>query len=61
MKTEFDFSIVLHQYVLCINTQCPKAATRLRQLAGKSSPSDITQWSIINPNHIATFNVCLFF
>lgn len=55
MKTEFNFSIVPHQYALCINTQCPKAATCLRQLAEKSTPSDVVQWSIISPKHIATF------
>lgn len=54
MKEEIDLSTMPSQYLLCLNQQCPKAATCLRQLAEQSTPTDIQYWSIISPKHLAT-------
>ena len=56
MKEKLDFSVVPSQYILCLNGQCPKAATCLRHLAEQSAPDDIKYWSIISPKHLATIS-----
>lgn len=54
MEEELDFSNVPLQYALCLNRQCPKATTCLRQLAEKSAPNTVEYWSIISPKHLST-------
>lgn len=54
MKEKLDFSVVPTQYILCLNHQCPKAATCLRQLAEQSAPDDIQCWNIISPKYLST-------
>lgn len=49
MEEKIDFSKVPYQYAMCINRQCPKANTCLRQLVEQSSPEDIVYWTIISP------------
>lgn len=54
MKEEIDLSTMPSQYLLCLNQQCPKASTCLRQLAEQSTPSDVKYWNIISPKHLST-------
>lgn len=52
MKEEADFSTMPSQYLLCLNQQCPKAATCLRKLAERIVPDTVQYWSIISPKHL---------
>lgn len=54
MENRLDFSEVPYEYPLCLNRQCDKASTCLRQLAEQSVTDDIIYWSIISPRHLAT-------
>lgn len=54
MENRINFSEVPYQYPLCLNRQCAKASTCLRQLAEQSATDDIIYWSIISPRHLAT-------
>ena len=52
MKEELDLSTMPFQYSLCLNRQCPKASTCLRQLVEEHIPDDVQYWSIISPKHL---------
>ena len=52
MKEKLDFSEVPYQYAMCLNQQCPKADTCLRQLAEQSVPEEVEYWSIISPKRL---------
>ena len=54
MKEEISFTQVPFDYPLCLNGQCPKAATYLRQLAMQSMPTEKDYWKIISPKRLAT-------
>ncbi len=54
MKEKLDFSKVPYQYIMCLNQQCPKADTCLRQLAEQSVPEKIEYLFIVNPKHLTT-------
>lgn len=54
MKEERNFSDVPYNYPLCLNRQCPKAATCLRQLVEQETPDSVEFWMIISPKHQAT-------
>lgn len=49
MKTTINLEKMPHDYLLCINTQCPKSSSCLRHLAGQNFPSDVPSMCIINP------------
>lgn len=52
MEEKLDFSKVPYQYSLCLDRQCPKASTCLRQVAEQNAPDDLYAWSIIRPSHL---------
>ena len=52
MKEKLDFSEVPYQYAMCLNQQCLKADTCLRQLAEQSVPEKVEYWSIISPKRL---------
>lgn len=52
MKEKLDFSEVPYQYPMCLNRQCPKANTCLRQLAEQSMPEKVEYWSIVSPKRL---------
>lgn len=54
MKEEISFTQVPFDYPLCLNGQCPKAATCLRQLAMQSMPTEKDYWKVISPKRLAT-------
>ncbi len=54
MKEKLDFSEVPYQYSMCLNRQCPKADTCLRQLAEQSVPEKVEHWTIISPKRLTT-------
>lgn len=54
MKEEHDFSKVPHNYTLCLNRECSKAATCLRQLVEQEVMDSTKYLVIINPKHQAT-------
>lgn len=54
MKEKLDFEKVPYQYPMCLNHQCPKAETCLRQLAVQCAPADIKLWVVISPKLLAT-------
>ncbi|WP_455591245.1 DUF6078 family protein [Bacteroides sp.] len=54
MKEEHDFSQVPCNYTLCLNSQCPKASTCLRQLIEQETTDSIKYLVIINPKHLST-------
>lgn len=45
-----------HNYPLCLNRQCPKASTCLRQLAEQEVSDDVRFWMVISPKHQATLS-----
>lgn len=51
MKEKQNFSDVPYNYPLCLNRQCPKAATCLRQLVEQEVPDNIEFWMVISPKH----------
>lgn len=54
MKEEHDFSQVPCNYTLCLNQQCPKASTCLRQLIEQETTDSTKYLVIINPKHLST-------
>ena len=53
MEEKLDFANVPSRYSLCLNRQCPNAATCLRQIAEVSAPDDVECWTIISPKRLA--------
>lgn len=51
-EKELAFSDIPRNFLWCINRQCPKAATCLRQLAERLSPVTLVSCETINPNHL---------
>ena len=61
-EKELAFSDVPNNFLWCINRQCSKAETCLRQLAERLSPEELISCSAINPKHLAKFkNECPYF
>ena len=54
MKEEHDFSKVPYNYELCLNRECAKASTCLRQLVEQEIPDTVKFWYIISPKHLST-------
>lgn len=54
MKEEHDFSKVPYDYPLCLNRQCAKASTCLRQLIEQETTDSTKYLVIINPKHLST-------
>lgn len=54
MKEEHDFSKVPHNYTLCLNRECSKAGTCLRQLVEQAVTDSTKYLVIINPKYQAT-------
>ena len=63
MKMEKNFCFqMFNNFLWCINRQCSKAETCLRQLAERLSPEELISRSAINPKHLAKFkNECPYF
>lgn len=53
-EKELEFSDVPNNFLWCIDRQCPKSETCLRQMAERLAPTSLVQYSIINPKHIAS-------
>lgn len=53
MEEKLEYSEVPYNYPLCLNEQCPKAATCLRQLAAQCTPDNITYWTIVSPKQVS--------
>ena len=51
-EKELAFSDVPNNFLWCINRQCSKAETCLRQLAERLSPEELISCSAINPKHL---------
>ena len=43
-----------HDYPLCLNRQCPQAATCLRQIVEREVPDSVEYWVVLSPKHQAT-------
>lgn len=54
MEEKLDNATIPNQYTLCLDRQCPKASTCLRQLAERSMPDETAYWQIISPRHLAS-------
>lgn len=50
-KVTHNFSVVPHNYPLCLNRQCPKASTCLRQLVEQEVTEQSKFLVIINPQY----------
>lgn len=62
MKTEIDFRQIPFEYALCLNEQCPKADSCLRQLCVQNMPADKEYWNIVSPKRLAALKGdCPFF
>lgn len=57
MKEEHYFPNVPHNYPLCLNRQCPKASTCLRQLVEQEVADNVEYWVIISPKYQAKLKV----
>ena len=53
MKEKIDFSEAPYQYAMCLNEQCQKATTCLRQIIEQNVPDKIEHWVIISPKHLS--------
>lgn len=53
MEEKIDFEKVPYQYAMCLNRECSKANTCLRQLTAQSAPEKIEYWVIVSPKHLA--------
>ena len=53
MEEEHHFTNVPYNYPLCLNRQCPKASTCLRQLVEQELPDSVEYWVIISPKYQA--------
>lgn len=53
-EKELEFSDVPNNFLWCIDRQCPKSGTCLRQVAERLAPTDLVQYSIVSPKHIAS-------
>ncbi|WP_293667408.1 DUF6078 family protein [uncultured Parabacteroides sp.] len=49
MENDFDYKLVPYDFAHCFNTQCPKAGSCLRSLAGEESKSGDRFITIVNP------------
>lgn len=54
MEEKIDFAKVPYEYGMCVNRQCPKANTCLRQLTEQNIPETVEYWVIISPKLLAT-------
>lgn len=54
MGNEIDFSKVPHEYPVCLNRQCPKAAHCLRQIVEQNLPDNIKIWSYVRTRQAAS-------
>lgn len=54
MEKKLDFTKVPYRYTLCLERQCAKAETCLRQVAERNAPNDISCWQILRPAHLAS-------
>lgn len=54
MKEKINFLHVPYQYMMCMNQQCTKAETCLRQLVENVIPDDIQCWNIVSPKFLAS-------
>lgn len=50
-KIVHDFTKVPHDYILCLNQQCPKASTCLRQLVEQEITNETEYYVVINQKH----------
>lgn len=53
MKAEVNLLEVPPHYAMCLSEECLKADTCLRQLAGRSAPATLEQWTIVSPKYLA--------
>ena len=53
MEEEHHFTNVPYNYPLCLNRQCPKASTCLRQLVEQEVPDSAEYWVVISPKYQA--------
>ena len=55
MKDTIDYSEIPTNYIVCLNRECSKADSCLRQLVAEIIPSEVKQINIINPKYLTTF------
>lgn len=53
MEIYIDSSQMPYNYEMCLNKECPKAETCLRQLVTRNAPKDIRYWKVISPDYLA--------
>lgn len=62
MEEKLDFSKIPFEYPMCLNQQCPKASTCLRQLTAQSIPEDTNYLVIVNPKKLPVQQeTCLYY
>jgi hypothetical protein len=54
LEEEVELSEVPFDYPICLNRQCPKASTCLRQLVEQRLGDDIEYWVIVSPKRTVT-------
>lgn len=54
MKEVINYSRIPHNYMLCLNRECPLADTCLRQMAEQCVPANIISWTVISPRYLST-------
>lgn len=53
MQEKIDFSEVPNSYSICLNRECPKADTCLRQIIEQHIPAEVERWIVISPKLLA--------
>lgn len=56
MEEEHTILEAPHDYPICLNRQCPKASTCLRQLVEQEVADSVRFWTVISPKHLATIS-----
>lgn len=49
MEEKIDFSQIPYHYPLCLNKECPKANTCLRQIIAQNIPANVESWVFLCP------------
>lgn len=48
-----DFSQIPHKYLMCLNKECAKSTTCLRQIAVSNIPETVSCWRIVSPAYLS--------
>lgn len=54
MPENIDYSIIPTNYTICLNRECAKGNSCLRQIAEQNMPTEKERWVIVSPKFLST-------